>query len=186
MKNDVKVTSSTAPVNSMKSGEIGATGETAVDHVGPTDEWSTMRLLSTAARLWERRVNTSLSRIDLSQANLIALQALAETGTTNQATLARRIQVSAQTLGRTLKTLEKRGYVQRSPGAVGQRGIHVSTTQAGREALASVRTTHGENSPEDTLGADAPGHARATTPIEDLREDLIRLLTTIAPRSASQ
>ncbi|MEG9247873.1 MarR family transcriptional regulator [Arthrobacter sp. Soc17.1.1.1] len=145
------------------------------------EEWSTSRLLSTAARLWEREIAEDLHAVQLSPSSLTALQALSESGTTNQVGLARRVHITAQSLGRTLKALEGLGYVKRSFRTAGQRDIMISLTRAGGRALTALHreTPLGEGT---DLSAIEPARGM---PIAALRKDLVELLGHITPRTGT-
>ena len=84
----------------------------AVASVHIPENWSTGRLLSTAARLVERAWADALETLGLTHAGLIVLQLL-ESGLTTQADLARHARVEAQTMSRTVDRLEREGLVTR-------------------------------------------------------------------------
>lgn len=147
------------------------------DGVVSVEQWSTSRLLLTAARLWEREVAKDLRAAKLSPSGLTALQALAETGTTNQARLARHIHITAQSLRRTLNNLESIGYIRKSLRTIGQRGISISLTLDGARALTAVQGDIPEGEGADPTAVE-PGR---TLPITALRKDLVELLQRITP-----
>lgn len=151
------------------------------DEFASLDGWSTARLLSTAARLWEREIAKDLHTANLSPSSLTALQALAETGTTNQAKLARHVHITAQSLRRTLNNLERTGYIRKSPRTIGQRDISISLTTAGVQALATVQSDTPQNEGAD-LAFFQPEHA---LPITALRKDLVELLQRITPHTGT-
>ncbi|WP_208739439.1 MarR family winged helix-turn-helix transcriptional regulator [Arthrobacter agilis] len=147
------------------------------DGVMSPDQWSTSRLLSTAARLWEREVAKDLHAAKLSPSGLTALQALAEIGTTNQARLARHIRITSQSLRRTLNNLESIGYIRKSLRTIGQRDISISLTPDGAQALTAVQGNTPEGKDADPTAVE-PGR---TLPITALRKDLVELLQRITP-----
>ncbi|KQO03486.1 MULTISPECIES: MarR family winged helix-turn-helix transcriptional regulator [unclassified Arthrobacter] len=97
--------------------------------------WSTSRLLTTAARLWEQDVNERLQGAGLTTAGLVALQALQAVEPATQASLARILHLQPQTLRRTLASLEGRGFLTRGASARAGRALTVRLTDAGRETL---------------------------------------------------
>lgn len=141
------------------------------------DQWSTSRLLSTAARLWEREVAKDLHAAKLSPSGLTALQALAEIGTTNKARLARHIHITAQSLRRTLNNLEDIGYIRKSLRTIGQRGINISLTPDGARALTAVQGDIPEGEGADPTAVEP----RRSLPITALRKDLVELLQRMTP-----
>lgn len=159
----------------------GASSAARQDRPGSLEQWPISRLLSTAARLWEREIADDLRAARLSPSSLTALQALAETGTTNQAKLARHIHITAQSLGRTLSKLEGIGYIRKSIRTIGRRDISISITAAGARALAAIR----QDTPRGT-GADLTAtQPERTLPITALRKDLVELLQHITLRSGT-
>ncbi|MGV0108934.1 MarR family winged helix-turn-helix transcriptional regulator [Arthrobacter sp. CP30] len=156
-----------------------------------SQEWSTSRLLSTAARLWERELAKNLLTSDLSPAQLVIMQELSTCTAITQADLARKLRITPQTLGRTLRTLETRGCITRAPRTAGQRHIDISLAPAGAQLLSSVKAAD-HNRPheaEQDTGPGQPGPPTQSTRIlplessfveEDLRRDLIELLTLIS------
>ncbi|MGH3501332.1 MAG: MarR family winged helix-turn-helix transcriptional regulator [Nocardioidaceae bacterium] len=137
-------------------------------------DWSTGRLLSTAARLVEHAWTSHLNRLGITHAGLIALHVLAA-GADSQRALASRCQVQAQTMGRIIKRLESSGLVQRRPDPQDGRKIQVQLTRAGRDAL-SVATT----SRPDFLGLLDDDDGR------NFREQLIEIVGTLGDQSRSK
>ena len=101
------------------------------------DDWPTGRLLSTAARLIERRWNDALAEIGLSHAGLIVLHLLEE-GPLTTGDLARRARVQAQTMTRTVEHLERDGCVRRVADRSDRRRRVVERTPEGERRFASV------------------------------------------------
>ena len=101
------------------------------------DDWPTGRLLSTAARLIERRWNDELAKIGLTHAGMIVLHLLEE-GPLATGELARRARVKAQTMTRTVEHLERDGCVRRVADAADARRRVVERTAEGERRLASI------------------------------------------------
>lgn len=93
--------------------------------------WPTGRLLAVAARLVEQRWVAVLAGLDLTHAGLIALHTLRD-GPLPQRTLARRCQVTDQTMSRTLDRLAKSGFVTRAPDPADARRHVTRLTTRGR------------------------------------------------------
>jgi DNA-binding MarR family transcriptional regulator len=98
--------------------------------------WPTGRLLSAAARLVEQRWTARLETLGLSHAGLIALHTLRE-GPLSQRALARRCQVTDQTMSRTLDRLSRAGYVTRVPDPLDGRRSLTRLTPSGEATLES-------------------------------------------------
>lgn len=133
------------------------------------DEWSSGRLLNTAARLMENRYNERLSELGLSQAGVSVLAALKQHGSSTQAVLARRLRLQPQTLGATLNRMETSGLVRRGPGRTDKRTIVVSLTDRGAKLI--LQAAGIESRLEQELGFDT----------ETLRRDLYRVITALTP-----
>ncbi|MFZ7087160.1 MarR family winged helix-turn-helix transcriptional regulator [Curtobacterium sp. RRHDQ10] len=114
----------------------------------PSD-WPTGRLLSTAARIVERRWDERLRELGLSHAAVVVLHHLATDGPTNPDTLARRVRVQPQTMSRTLDRMERDGTVERRPDDRDRRRRIVTITDAGRAAWASAHHLERSVMPED-------------------------------------
>ncbi|TYC99596.1 MarR family transcriptional regulator [Arthrobacter echini] len=99
------------------------------------DQWTTGRLLTTAARLVEHAWMERLNHLGVTHAGVIALGVLAEQGAMTQATLAHSVRVQAQTMGKTLSHLESRGCVLRVPNDLDRRSHSVSLSATGRQVL---------------------------------------------------
>jgi DNA-binding MarR family transcriptional regulator len=89
-------------------------------------------LLAVAARLVEHRWVAVLDGMGLTHAGLIALHTLRE-GALPQRTLARRCQVTDQTMSRTLDRLAKAGFVSRAPDPADARRQLTRLTERGRD-----------------------------------------------------
>jgi len=96
------------------------------------------RLLTTAARLIQRRQEQALAPLGLTRAAVIALEAVASRPM-NQEQLAAKVHVQGQTLGRVLARLESQGLVTRTRNAADRRQLQVKLTQAGKTALNAAR-----------------------------------------------
>lgn len=100
-------------------------------------DWSTGRLLSTAARLVEHDWNAWLATHDITHAGLIALHAL-EQGPLTQRQLAGVSRVEEQTMSRVLDRLERTGYVTRDRDPHDRRRLIVTRTEAGARVFAAI------------------------------------------------
>ena len=99
------------------------------------EQWTTGRLLTTAARLVEHAWNERLVSIGVTHAGVIALGVLASQGAMTQANLAQLVRVQAQTMGKTLSRLEARGHISRARSEVDRRSHAVSITPGGSRVL---------------------------------------------------
>ena len=130
-------------------------------------EWSTNRLLSTAARLVEHSWNERLAALGVTHAGYMALDVLHEHGTLSQARLAQEVRVQAQTMGKTLHRLESHGHISRSPNLKDRRSHLVSITEAGCNVLSEAARQEGELIDDGTLGD------------EQLRRSLAHIISTL-------
>ncbi|MEB7504438.1 MarR family transcriptional regulator [Arthrobacter sp. NPDC055585] len=98
-------------------------------------DWEAVRLLSTAARMLRREMDNRLRAMGLTQERVTALKVLRDFGPMRRAELARRLRVTAQTLGTTLVSMRSQGLVYEvGDGAEApKRAVHIS--EYGREAL---------------------------------------------------
>ncbi|GAA3293496.1 MarR family winged helix-turn-helix transcriptional regulator [Arthrobacter citreus] len=78
-------------------------------------DWEAVRLLSTAARLVRREVDNRLREVGLTQERVTVLRVLMADGPLKRAELARRLRVTAQTLGTSLVTMARQGLVAELP-----------------------------------------------------------------------
>lgn len=99
-------------------------------------DWPTGRLLSVAARSVERSWHAGLHELGLTHAGLIVLDLLSG-GPLAQVALADRARVRAQTMSRTVDTLEASGFVRRAAHPDDRRHRIVERTAAGDAALAA-------------------------------------------------
>ncbi|MBO0897609.1 MarR family winged helix-turn-helix transcriptional regulator [Arthrobacter sunyaminii] len=98
-------------------------------------EWEAVRLLSTAARLVRREVDNRLRSIGLTQERVTVLRVLDAEGPMKRAELARRLRVTAQTLGTSLVTMSRQGLVGELPPEPSGSRRAVSISQYGRKML---------------------------------------------------
>lgn len=105
-------------------------------------------LLTTAARLVQRRLDDALAPLGLTRAGVIALQAVAPRPM-NQEQLAAVIHVQSQTLGRVLARLDSRGLVTRKRNPHDRRQFQVEITAAGENALVAAREAESAAVPAD-------------------------------------
>ncbi len=131
------------------------------------NDWSTSRLLTTAARIVEHSWNERLLTIGITHAGLTTLGVLDREGTVTGVQLAQLVHVQAQTIGRTLDRLEKRGLVTRLRNTADRRSQRIAITPAGREALGKAQEL--ENSLISGPGLESEElRARLQTVIEEL------------------
>lgn len=95
-------------------------------------------LLTTAARLVQRRHDLALAPLGLTRAAVIALKAVAPRPL-NQEQLAAKVHVQSQTLGRVLTRMEAGGLVTRKRVLHDRRQFLVEITRAGEAALMAAR-----------------------------------------------
>ena len=95
-------------------------------------------LLTTAARLVQRRYDEALAPLGLTRAAVIALKGVAPRPL-NQEQLAATVHVQSQTLGRVLARLETEGLVTRKRDPHDRRQFQVEITAAGEAALSAAR-----------------------------------------------
>ena len=95
-------------------------------------------LLTTAARLVQRRHDEALAPLGLTRAAVIALKAVSPRPM-NQEQLATKVHVQSQTLGRVLARLEAGGLVTRTRDPHDRRQFQVEITNAGEAALKAAR-----------------------------------------------
>ena len=95
-------------------------------------------LLTTAARLVQRRHDDALAPLGLTRAAVIALKAVAPCPL-NQEQLAAKVYVQSQTLGRVLTRLEAGGLVTRKRDMHDRRQFQVQITPAGEAVLKAAR-----------------------------------------------
>ena len=118
------------------------TGDTYREHVQGSrqmqneGEWEAVRLLSTAARLVRREVDNRLRDVGLTQERVTVLRVLKTDGPMKRAELARRLRVTAQTLGTSLVTMARQGLVRElPPAAEGAPRRVVDISDLGRQML---------------------------------------------------
>jgi len=102
------------------------------------EEWSTSRLLTTAARLVDHAWNERLLDIGITHAGYTTLGVLSRVGTMTGAKLALAVHVQAQTIGKTIEKLERQGFISRIRDSIDRRSQRITITQAGIEALAKA------------------------------------------------
>ena len=108
-------------------------------------------LLTTAARLVQRRFDEALAPLGLTRAAVIALKAMSH-GPMNQEQLAALVHVQSQTLGRVLTRLETGGLVSRTRDPHDRRQFQVEITDAGEAALRAAREAESAALPSDFDG----------------------------------
>ncbi|MBG6215788.1 DNA-binding MarR family transcriptional regulator [Arthrobacter sp. CAN_A6] len=133
------------------------------------NEWSTSRLLTTAARIVEHSWNEKLLSIGITHAGLTTLGVLSREGTMTGVRLAQLVHVQAQTVGRTLDRLEKRGLVTRLRNTADRRSQRITITSAGSKALERAQNIENELMPEDGLAS------------QDLRKRLETVINELGP-----
>ncbi|MBG6225262.1 DNA-binding MarR family transcriptional regulator [Arthrobacter sp. CAN_A2] len=134
------------------------------------NDWSTSRLLTTAARIVEHSWNEKLLSIGITHAGLTTLGVLEREGTLTGVRLAQLVHVQAQTVGRTLDRLEKRGLVTRLRNTADRRSQRITVTSAGLKALERAKNIENELMAEDGLAS------------EDLRDRLKTVILELGPK----
>lgn len=119
------------------------------------EQWSTGRLLTTAARLSEHALNEALVRTGVTHAGISILRVLDVHGDISQNALAGLMHVQPQTIGTTLERLESTGHVFRTPGSHDRRIRLVSLSVKGRAPVDQA------NAIEDSLGVSNEAHQDA-------------------------
>ena len=133
-------------------------------------DWEAIRLLSTAARLVRREIDNRLRSVGLTQERVTVLRVLDADGPMKRAELARRLRVTAQTLGTSLVTMSRQGLVGEVPLAVNGSRRAVNISEHGRKMLGQA---------EDIEQA---GFSAAIRP--ELRHELIGLIRELEARRA--
>lgn len=110
----------------------------------PTTTQAAAAELRAALGVLYRRIRQTRAVGDLTLPESSALSRLDVHGPTTAAQLARLEQVSPQSIGTTLQSLEARGLVQRAPDPDDGRRVILSLTAAGEETLRSKRTARTE------------------------------------------
>lgn len=122
----------------------------AVPGPGPgPQQWATHRLVSIAARLYERQLNRRLARLKLTTSALDALEAVAELEPATATDVAAMLCVSRQSLGKVLRRLQSLGYLSRERGRDG-RSAYLDLTPEGRAALSAAESLISEESSGET------------------------------------
>lgn len=99
-------------------------------------DWEAVRLLSTAARLVRREIDNRLREVGLTQERVTVLRVLVSDGPMKRAELARRLRITAQTLGTSLVAMSRQGLVgELPPGAEGTAKRVVDISDYGRKML---------------------------------------------------
>lgn len=124
------------------------------------ENWSTGRLLNTAARLSEHALNGALARIGLTHAGVNVLTALDRHGAMAQNEIAEIMHVQPQTIGKTLERLEATHHLSRTRSGPDRRVRLVAISATGRAALKEAK--------EIERALDAVGD----TPSHELRRSL--------------
>ncbi|WP_298252065.1 MarR family winged helix-turn-helix transcriptional regulator [uncultured Arthrobacter sp.] len=100
------------------------------------EEWSTSRLLTTAARLVDHAWNERLLDIGITHAGYTTLGVLSRQGTMTGAKLALAMHVQAQTIGKTIEKLERENFISKIRDSIDRRSQRITITPAGIDALA--------------------------------------------------
>ncbi|MCC9144612.1 MULTISPECIES: MarR family winged helix-turn-helix transcriptional regulator [unclassified Arthrobacter] len=110
-------------------------------------DWEPVRLLSTAARLVRREVDNKLRAVGLTQERVTVLRVLLADGPMRRAELARRLRVTAQTLGTALVSMAGQGLVEEVPAeTVGRSGRWVAISERGQKLLADAENLEQDDS----------------------------------------
>ena len=100
-------------------------------------DWEPVRLLSTAARLVRREADNRLREVGLTQERVTVLRVLLADGPMRRAELARRLRVTAQTLGTSLASMAGQGLVEEVAPGTGSRRL-VVISERGQKLLADA------------------------------------------------
>lgn len=141
----------------------------------PTSAQEAAAELRATLGLLYRRIRQTRAASDLTLSESAALSRLDQHHPVTAAQLARLEQVSPQSIGTTLQSLEGRGLIQRAPDPGDGRRVILSLTGAGRETLRSKRTARTEQFTRalDALGAEDRAQLLAVLPVlERLAEEL--------------
>nr|WP_269437357.1 MULTISPECIES: MarR family winged helix-turn-helix transcriptional regulator [unclassified Arthrobacter] len=131
-------------------------------------DWEPVRLLSTAARLVRREVDNKLRALGLTQERVTVLRVLLTDGPMRRAELARRLRVTAQTLGTSLVSMAGQGLVEEvPPETTGRSGRLMAISERGQKMLADA-----ENLEQNTSTAGIG---------PELRAELISLIRGLEP-----
>jgi len=103
------------------------------------DDRPLFHLLLHIGRLLERHVREELEPIGVPHAQGRVLSVLARHGPLTQASLARGMGVTAATTSVMLRTMEERGWIERTPDPVTGRALVVSLTPAGASLAGEVK-----------------------------------------------
>ncbi|MFZ0383695.1 MAG: MarR family transcriptional regulator [Solirubrobacteraceae bacterium] len=117
--------------------------DASVRSVSPTQRDAAAELRATLGLLY-RRLRQTREVGDLSLPESTALSRLDRHGPITAAELARLEQVSPQSIGATVQSLEARQLIDRAPDPGDGRRMILSLTQAGRETVYSKRTARTE------------------------------------------
>lgn len=136
-------------------------------------DWEPVRLLSTAARLVRREVDNTLRSVGLTQERVTVLRVLLSDGPMRRAELARRLRVTAQTLGTALVSMSGQGLVEEVPSRVpGRTGRMMAISEKGQKLLADAENLEQTNATADIgpgLRAELIGLIRALEPVRQDR-----------------
>ncbi|MCC3272393.1 MarR family winged helix-turn-helix transcriptional regulator [Arthrobacter zhangbolii] len=135
-------------------------------------DWEPVRLLSTAARLVRRQVDNKLRAVGLTQERVTVLRVLLVDGPMRRAELARRLRVTAQTLGTALVSMAGQGLVEEVAIAAGKSGRLMAISERGQKLLADAENLEQDNS---TVGIGP-----------ELRAELITLIRSLEPGATTQ
>ncbi|MHA7145338.1 MarR family winged helix-turn-helix transcriptional regulator [Arthrobacter sp. TmT3-37] len=102
------------------------------------DHWSSLQLLSVAARAVQRESAAYLKALGLPQLGYYILEYLNERSPILQSELARLVLVRSQTLGAVLTTLETNQWITRKRG-LAQNQVAVNITEQGRALFAAAQ-----------------------------------------------
>ncbi|MGH9124605.1 MAG: MarR family winged helix-turn-helix transcriptional regulator [Acidimicrobiales bacterium] len=138
-----------------------------------TDPLEVADALRVSVSLLVRRLRQRQRDCDLTDPETSALARLDRCGPTTPGALAKREQISAQSMGTTLAALEARGLIHRRPDPADGRRVVLSLTEAGGAALRDRRSARSQilASALAGLSADERHHLLVAAPlIERLAE----------------
>lgn len=109
-------------------------------------------LLWQVSKLWQRRLNSALADLDLSSTQAVILinvpRLSQERKSVTQSALAEAAQVDRMTVSQSIRTLENKRLITRTPAPADRRAYHVQLTERGAiiasSALERISTAHVE------------------------------------------
>jgi len=143
----------------------------------PADELFLGKWIAVLHRYRKSYVNRRLAAYDLSGIHFILLLALSHHDGVSQEAMADHLRMEKTTIAKSVKKLEKSGYLTREKSAADGRAYQVSLTPAGRELIPLIRGTVREWENEVTRGFTHDEYAaleKALHTMADRADELLR------------